>query len=401
MRTTTSLRVTNLALGTLLVGLAGVQAVGFRLPNQDPDAIARGNAFVATADNPAAIYYNPAGITQLQGHNVRAGLYMVRGGIEYESPTGMAYDADSEFLFVPQLYYVFSPKESPLSLGMGFYAPYGLSLDWGENAPFRTTAQKGELNYLTINPVLAYRIHPTLSVGIGPTFNYSDATFKRGLGLLPGDLFILEGDGWACGFNAGLRWQPHEKWAFGLNYRHLTTVDYKGTVETTPSPPLLPPQSGSASIRFPQFVVAGVSFRPTEDWNLEFNIDWTDWDDVDQIPIQSLFINQIWPLNYKSSFMYEFGVTRKLPKDFFVSVGYFYSENSSPDQDYNPIIPDSALHLGSIGVGQKRARWEWTIAYHFGYNPGHEVTGATTFPDANGTYRILNHAINIAAGFKF
>src|SRR5947207_3345244 len=42
-------------------------AVGFRMPNQDPEGIARGNAFVATADNPSAIYYNPAGITQLEG----------------------------------------------------------------------------------------------------------------------------------------------------------------------------------------------------------------------------------------------------------------------------------------------------------------------------------------------
>src|SRR5258705_12987770 len=52
-------------------GLAG--AVGYRLPNQDPEAIARGNAYVATADNPSAIYYNPAGITQLEGQSVRAG----------------------------------------------------------------------------------------------------------------------------------------------------------------------------------------------------------------------------------------------------------------------------------------------------------------------------------------
>jgi hypothetical protein len=34
---------------------------GFRLPNQNPEAIARGNAFVATADNPGD-HYNPAGI---------------------------------------------------------------------------------------------------------------------------------------------------------------------------------------------------------------------------------------------------------------------------------------------------------------------------------------------------
>src|ERR1017187_10422746 len=61
----------------LAFGPVAANADGFRLPNQDPDAIARGNAFVATADNPSAIYYNPAGITQLEGQNIRAGMYLV------------------------------------------------------------------------------------------------------------------------------------------------------------------------------------------------------------------------------------------------------------------------------------------------------------------------------------
>src|SRR5882724_1545126 len=63
-------------------------AVAFRLPNQDPEAIARGNAFVATADNPSAIYYNPAGITQLPGQSVDVGIYAVSSGIKYESAAG-------------------------------------------------------------------------------------------------------------------------------------------------------------------------------------------------------------------------------------------------------------------------------------------------------------------------
>src|SRR5258706_5064204 len=45
--------------GAMLLTPIAAQAVGFRLPNQDPDAIARGNAFAATADNPSSTYYNP------------------------------------------------------------------------------------------------------------------------------------------------------------------------------------------------------------------------------------------------------------------------------------------------------------------------------------------------------
>ena len=49
-------------------------AAAFDLPDQDAFVIGRGMAFVATADNPSAIYYNPAGITQLSGSNVRGGM---------------------------------------------------------------------------------------------------------------------------------------------------------------------------------------------------------------------------------------------------------------------------------------------------------------------------------------
>ena len=47
------------------------------MPYKDSAATARGNAFVATADNPSAIYYNPAGITQLDSHQVQAGVHVM------------------------------------------------------------------------------------------------------------------------------------------------------------------------------------------------------------------------------------------------------------------------------------------------------------------------------------
>ena len=105
-------------------------------------------------------------------------------------------------------------------------------------------------------------------------------------------------------------------------------------------------------------------------------------------------------LNYTSSFMYEFGVTKQLGKGYFASLGYFYSENSSPDKNFNPIVPDGVLHLGSLGFGHHGQRWDWAFGYHFGYNPGHEVT-ADSNPLANGTYKTFNNAVNISATYKF
>jgi long-chain fatty acid transport protein len=389
------------------------QAVGFRLPNQDPEAIARGNAFAATADNPSAIYYNPAGITQLEGQQARAGVYAISTGVDYTSPTGATAHPDSTFQPVPQLYYVNSPKDSEFSFGVGFYSPYGLAIDWGKDNPFRTRAEEGELMYLTLNPVIAWQILPSLSIAVGPQISYSKATFKQGI-FIPGDEFSFKGDDIGYSFNAGVLWKPIDELSFGLNYRYLTTMDYHGHSETNPEtlpaplPPVLAPAyfgstPTSASIRFPQSISGGVSYRPTKNWNIEFDADWTDWDDLNEIELKGPGLPPI-TLNYKSSWMYEFGVTRTLPDNWFVSTGYIYSENSSPSAGFNPLIPDSNLHLGSIGFGRHGVRWDWALAYHFGYNGGREVSGSAPSvagETADGTYKVFNHAVNLAATLKF
>jgi len=378
-------------------------AVGFRLPNQNPDAIARGNAFVATADNASAIYYNPAGITQLRGHQVTAGLYFISADTEYRSATGATAETDSDFQAVPQFHYVFAPTNSMFAFGLGVYVPYGLSIDWGKNTSFSTLAEKGDLLYTTVNPVVAVELHPTLSLAIGPTINYSEVEFKRAIGLVPGDEFRVKGDDFAYGFNAGLRWQPYEEWAFGVSYRYATTMDYDGKSELSP---FSPSTTTTAELRFPQHVVAGVSFRPTGNWNLEVNVDWTDWDNLNDVVFKGVAGgDQTFLFNYESSLMYELGVTRMLPKGFYTSVGYIFSENSSPDRYFNPIVPDSDLHLGSVGFGRKGVRWDWAAAYHFAYSSGREVKNSLSSSligeTADGNYETLNHAFNVSATFKF
>jgi long-chain fatty acid transport protein len=392
-----------------LVVLGGQQgnAVGFRLPNQDPEGISRGNAFTATADNPAAIYYNPAGITQLEGTQIRAGMYLISADTTFSGPAGKA-ETDAMLQPVPQFYATLSLTNIPVSFGLGIYAPYGLSLDWGDNSPLRTAAQKGSVLYACINPVVAWKVLPNLSVAIGPTLNYSQAKLQQGLTPVnTADHFTFKGDGFDAGFNAGLLWTPHEKWAFGLNYRSPTTINYEGHSHTSPSspfPPYFPSTDTHGSVRFPQFVVGGLSFRPTPDWNFEVDVDWTDWDNVNKIvfqgtPYHAFNADPTLTLNYTSSFMYEFGVTRRLGNGYFVNLGLIYSENSSPSKYFNPIVPDSDLWLPGIGFGRRGVRWDWAIGYHCAI--GSRDIKNDVNPIVDGSYKTFNNAFNLAATYKF
>ncbi len=392
-------------------------AVGFRLPNQDPEAIARGNAFTATADNPSAIYYNPAGITQLDGHQLSVGLYAISTGIDFESPLGARARADSAFQFVPQIYYTFSPDDSPISYGLGLFAPYGLAVDYGRNTPFSTVAIDGELAFITLNPTVAYQVNPQLSLGLGLAINYSDISLTRSLVGAPGDFFDFEGDDFSLGFNAGVLWQPSEQWSFGLNFRSATELNYRGESRANLTVPLplapgvtVPPGLNESSTRgsldFPMNIALGVSYRPTEKWNFEVGFDWTDWDSVDVTTLEGTFFGDVdFPFNYESGFMYQVGVTRSFDSGHFLSAGYIYSDNSVPDQFFSPLNPDSNLHLLNLGFGKRSDVHSYAISYTVAYNGGSEVEGnesaSLVGETADGTYESLNHAINVSYRYSF
>lgn len=399
-------RVCDPRLATLAVAFLAFQqvhAVGFRLPNQDPEAIARGNAFAATADNPSAIYYNPAGITQLEGQQLSLGIYSISADIHYTSFTGATASTDPTVQFVPQIYYTYSPKESPWSFGLGVYAPYGLGVDYGTQSPVSTIAQEAKLLYATANPVVAYQISPTLSIGGGITLNYSDVNLERQIGFGPADGFRFKGNGFDTGFNLGLLWQPVTEWSFGLNYRSATQIEYDGKSIAFPYAAYSPT---STALDFPQNIVAGVSYRPNDKWNFEFDLDWTDWDVVNDANFRGTFGGpQVFPFRYTSGLMYNFGVTRQLGNGYFLSAGYIFSENSVPDRTLTPFNPDSDLQLGSIGFGHRGDCFSWAVGYHFAYNGGRTVVGSTAASPigqtADGHYTTFNNALNVSVRYSF
>jgi len=387
-------------LAAAIVGMVSFDALGLgsRIPNQDAAAIARGNAFVATADNPSAMYYNPAGISQLEGQNLQVGsLFYLNIYTDYESPSGEKTKNITKIIPVPQFGYTLTLKDMPISFGLGVYAPFGLGMEWPDNAPFRNAALEAKLTYITLNPVVAWRPHPTFSIAIGPTFDYSEATLRQGVAVSPYQ-FKFKGDDLAFGFNAGMLWQPHPMWSFGAKYFSATTLDYDGTASFRPSASFLPADTHTKThLDFPQMAAAGISFRPTTNWNIEIDIDWTDWDRVKNAPIEGV---GTLTLNWQSSFFYEFGVTRQLGKGYFASAGYFFSEASTPDKHYTPLVPDTDLHVGSLGFGFKGRHWNWALAGQL-IGGGFRTVSTATDPSVNGKYRLFTPTVSFTVGYHF
>ncbi len=416
-------------------------ALGIRIADQDARATARGNAFTATADNPSAIYYNPAGITHLyetvskpiplslasdgkktvvpqetsvadSGLLVRAGVYSItlETKVDLLAAGAPSFDAKREWQLAPTFYATYKLPNAPIVFGLGIYAPYGFGLEYPEDSPIRTLAISGEIQYISINPVIAWQITESLSVAAGATFNYARTDLKRGI-LAPHDRFEFAGDGWGVGWNAGIMWRPHRMHSFGVTYRSKTDVNFEGSADThfnsfsvpTPFGPFDVPgqdssERASAGIKFPQHVVFGYSFRPTPKWNFEFNLDWTDWDNLNTVYLRKGSGDVALPFNWESSFFYEFGLSYKFDSGLVASLGYIYSENSVPNESFSPVVPDSNRHIFSAGLGGQWERWNVDLAYQYAYGPERDIRQGTL---ADGSYQFDSHAISLSVGYNF
>jgi len=439
---------------------------GSRIATQDAEATARGNAFAATADDASAIYYNPAGLMQMDGFNAELGDYGIWIDEQYKPLHGQegAHEstAHEPLQNVPSLFLSYRPTGKPYSFGFGIYSPFGLMTEWPDDASFRSAGLYGSLEFISFTPTMAVQITRTFSAGIGVSLNYEDAQLRQGLTSMPGDSFSFKGDGVSVGADAGILWQPTERQSIGLSYHSPVGAGLTGhtkqglngneiresengnaqlaagkqkldstiaLINGLPYPPSIKagliaeanaqyaaavaasgvPASGSfptsyptlpanGSLQFPQYATLGYSFRPTPDWNIETDIDWTDWDSLNTFSLSRTGGSTVQvPFNWTHSFLYEVGATHTIGA-YKLSAGYIYSENSVPSGSFNPIVPDSARHIASVGVGRAFGRFNVDLAYELSIGVNRTIVNDSV---ADGRYSFLSNAVSISVGYHF
>jgi len=455
------------ALPSLLILLPSLAfGYGTRIATQDAEATARGNAFAATADNPAAIYYNPAGLMQLDGFNVEGGFYGIWPDESYKPLHGQAgaspTDAHEPFQIAPQFFMTYHPTDKQFSFGLGVYMPFGSRTEWPEDSSFRQAGFAGNLIDISINPTFAVQITRSLSLGLGISANYVQAELESGLTSMPGDYFDIKGSGWALGGDAGLLWKPTPRQSIGFSYHSPMSAGLTGhtstglnstergeaeagnaalaagkakleqgiaQIESLPIPAAeknaliaaanaqyqsavaasgvpasgsfptsYPTLSAKTTLKFPQYAVLGYSFRPTPDWNIEADIDWTDWDSFNNLVVkQSNGTTVTVPFDWTRSFLYEVGATHTIGL-WSLSAGYIYSENSVPSSTFNPIIPDSARNLFSVGVGRSFGNCRVDLSYELGIAQDRTIVNDSV---ADGRYSFLSNAVSLSVGYHF
>ena len=161
-----------------------------RIQGQGTAASGMGNAFSAQADDPSALHYNPAGMTQLRGVEFLTGALLSGGTTTFTSPTGVTAtgDRDGSLAWPPptHLYLTANLKDlgirafGDLTAGIGVTVPFGSVTRWPNDGPFRTATTFNTLPLLDIKPTVAYRLTNDLSIGLGADIYTFSGLFGEG-----------------------------------------------------------------------------------------------------------------------------------------------------------------------------------------------------------------------------
>jgi long-chain fatty acid transport protein len=425
----------------VIVGLAsagqalGVGSGGFTDQIVGSKALGMGNAFVATADDPSAIFFNPAGLTRQKNPALSIGLAPHMVSSEYTSDAGVKADLEKNIPVVPNLYGTFPIQEARWVLGVGIYSPFGLKTQWSDTGPLRYVATESSLQIIQINPTVAYRVNDRLSIGVGAVNARIKADLKARMNLSalnssltntvtssPDGNKQLSGtsDGW--GYNIGVLCEPFENHSLGASYRSQIQTKIVGKTEFTNL-------SGAAAAVFggdkysvatetdmnlPQSLILGYAFKRGK-WTLESDAEWVDYSSI----IQNNFdfkgesnatrlsvLNTGNPVKkqWHSSWNFGAGANYQFNDTWQARAGYFHFTESVPEQTWDPSVPESPRNGFTFGGGWTRSAVTVDLTYcflPFEKRVIHNSVGATSASTANGTYETTIHIVSVNLTYKF
>src|SRR5690242_10711075 len=163
------------ACAALLVTVDLADAQTPRLQGQGSAASAQANAFAAQADDPSALYYNAAGMTQLPGLQTMFGTQLLGGTTHFTSPSGamatgdrngsVAWPPPNHVYITANLGDLGLAHLKDLTVGVGAVSPFGSLTRYPNDGPFNTAVTFVTLPLVDIKPTLAYRLNDQIAVG--------------------------------------------------------------------------------------------------------------------------------------------------------------------------------------------------------------------------------------------
>ena len=368
-----------LSLGASAFIPTAAHGAAFQLKENTAEGLGTAFAGVGSMANaPATVFGNPAGMTQLPGLQISLGGSLIDPSFTFKGTatnafgrpiTGDTNRDGGHVAIIPHGYATYQVTPD-LSVGIAVTSPFGLATYYGAGFAGRYQADKTELQTININPAVAYRVLPWLSLGAGfsaehATAEFASATnsqtisalvFGRPLPLRDG-LFRLRGDDWSFGYNFGALIQPTPTTNVGLTYRSRIQHDFAGDVSfDAPFPLSLSPAfrsgAGAAKLVLPDTAAVSLTQRVSPLWTAYADVDWTNWSQfknlntfrTDGTPLSST------PERYRNSVFVSVGAAYQATDKLALRAGTAFDKTPTTDRYRTARVPDGNRYWLAIGA---------------------------------------------------
>lgn len=390
----------------LLSRPAPIWAGAFEGPGLGPRATGMGGAFIGVADDWTALYWNPAGLSQLNGSGLAFSLEYLQvmahdsSGLANPVPPltsanilrgdafvqlggePMQFNALDSHFGVPLPALGFYKAWKGLTFAAGSYAPMGFAFEVkDQSVPGYDVSFKSKGYLLHHNLSLSKEVRPGFYLGTGvnliqahlersahktaPTERLNSSASSNGLGVQ--GVF-------------GLLARLGERWRAGGVYRTGYDVNLHGDASVSDSLfPLAIPGLGTLqneagafqqTLRDPTTYGVGVSFALSPALTLAADWQRTRWN-ASRIEISidqpgALLQNQHLDPGWMSTSRYRFGLEWKASQAWSVRAGYFRDPRAvSFESQALTSLVDADLRYYTAGVSYQRGRWRWTFGEQF------------------------------------
>ena len=423
------LRLTLIPVIALLVAIPAFGA-GFSIFEQGAKASGMAGAFAATADDPSAIFYNPAGIAQQRHLAAYAGATFINFSNEFtgdhDSPVTAGVEGKyNRHTFIPPNVYAIVPIGENLTVGFGSYAAWGLRTDWAEPWVGRYISKDADLKTMSFNPTVAWQTSDgRFAVGGGLEYRRARVILnanRMALNPFTGRIVdvantrLVSDYGDDLGWNAGILFKATDRLRFGLTYRSDMDIDLEGDAEisqiSTGNAQLdavirtqLPPNQGIATtFPFPAVASAGIAFSPNDRWDIEFDITHMTWSRFEALSVDfkttpAAGFTRV--QNWDDSSAFRLGANVKASADWDVRLGAVYDQNPQPVEAVSPLLPDSDRIGVTFGAGWHHGPWivdGAAFVLHF----QDRSTEGRNEEGFNGTYQTNAMLWSVNLGYRF
>ncbi len=370
------------ALGmTLMFGGAGAWAGGIGIGTQSGSGL--GNAYsggAAAAEDASTVWYNPAGMTALQGaYNFAIATNILKPSFKfsnsastgvYAAPgTGDGGDG-GDWAVVPQGY--FSMSLSPnWKAGVAFNVPFGLKTEFAPGWRGQLTGIKSDVKTYNLNPSVAYKLSDSVSLGAGFSWQRLEAELTSAANAAGTNIATLKASDSSYGFNLGALVNLTPTIRYGIAYR--SKIDYK--LEGTTTLSAFAPGNGGATadLTVPENLSLSIMGAVSPEWDLMADATYTRWSRFQQLVALRTTASvagavgstiTTLPFNWRDTWRFSVGANYKPNQTWKFRAGLAIDQTPTNDIDRTARLPDQDRTWVAFGAQYKMSK---TSAIDVGY----------------------------------